>query len=95
MLHGVGVRGQGGGCGGVGLCFGGLFASLLTPTSLPHWRKQSQTLLEGHTGQTRGNRQVADSDSRQRNLLTTRATKHWNKLPRDDAESPSLEIPQT
>lgn len=43
-------------CVGGGVCvLGSVFASLLTLTSLPHWRKQSQTLLEGHTGQRRGN----------------------------------------
>ena len=28
----------------------------------------------------------------QRNLLTVRVTEHWNRLPREIVESPSMEI---
>ena len=30
-----------------------------------------------------------------RNIFTLRVVKHWNKLPREVVESPSLEILQT
>ena len=33
--------------------------------------------------------------SMQRNILTVRVTEHWNRLPREVVESPSLEILKT
>jgi len=59
-------------------------------------RRMSQTLSSGAQRQDKGQRAQTEAQKFQlkmrKNFSTLRLTEHWNRLPREAAESPSLEI---
>jgi len=74
--------------------------SSFTPPPCPHVLPRTPikhpTLLSSNPNRTRGNRHKLKQRKFQlnmrKNVFTLRVTEHWNRLPSEAVESPSLEI---